>query len=60
VRTRKGAGVYVSAGQVRQYRAINEFLTNLSATQKNFVVSGTLFEPRPGYFSELAGKDIKM
>ncbi len=55
----KGGGVYVSAGQVRQYRAINEFLTNHVSNSKKLFVSGTLFEPRPGYFSELAGKDIK-
>ena len=55
----KSGGVYVSAGQVRQYRAINEFLTNHVSQSKLLFVSGTLFEPRPGYFSELAGKDIK-
>ncbi|OPY55334.1 MAG: hypothetical protein A4E49_00454 [Methanosaeta sp. PtaU1.Bin112] len=55
----KGGGVYISAGQVRQYRAINEFLTNHVSHAKHLFVSGTLFEPLPGYFSELAGKDIK-
>ncbi|HQN29546.1 MAG TPA: hypothetical protein PKX20_00330 [Methanothrix soehngenii] len=55
----KGGGVYVSAGRVRQYRAINEFLTNHVSHTKHLFVSGTLFEPNPGYFSELAGKNVK-
>ena len=55
----KSGGVYVSAGQVRQYRAINEFLANHVDHAKLLFVSGTLFEPRPGYFSELAGKEIR-
>jgi hypothetical protein len=54
----ESGGVYVSAGQVRQYRAINEFLNHVNCAKVLFV-SGTLFEPRDGYFSELAGKDIK-
>ena len=55
----ESGGVYVSAGQVRQYRAINEFLINHADRAKLLFVSGTLFEPHVGYFSELAGKEIK-
>jgi hypothetical protein len=55
----ESGGVYISAGQVRQYRALNEFLTRYVDQAKILFVSGTLFEPRPGYFSELAGKEIK-
>ena len=55
----ESGGVYVSAGQVRQWRALNEFLTKYVDNAKVLFVSGTLFEPRPGYFSELAGKEIK-
>ena len=55
----ESGGVYVSAGQVRQWRALNEFLTKCVDNAKVLFVSGTLFEPRPGYFSELAGKEIK-
>jgi hypothetical protein len=55
----ESGGVYVSAGQVRQWRALNEFLTKYVDSAKVLFVSGTLFEPRPGYFSELAGKEIK-
>ena len=55
----ESGGVYVTAGQVRQWRALNEFLTKYVDNAKVLFVSGTLFEPRPGYFSELAGKEIK-
>ena len=55
----EGGGVYVSAGQVRQYRALNEFLSKYVDHARILFVSGTLFEPRAGYFSELAGKEIK-
>lgn len=55
----ESGGVYVSAGQVRQWRALNEFLTKYVSSAKILFVSGTLFEPRPGYFSELAGKEVK-
>ncbi len=55
----ESSGVYVSAGQVRQWRALNEFLTRYVDHAKILFVSGTLFEPRLGYFSELAGKGIK-
>lgn len=55
----ESGGVYVSAGQVRQWRALNEFLTRYVDRAKILFVSGTLFEPRKGYFSELAGKEIK-
>ncbi|MEI8004174.1 MAG: hypothetical protein WCG94_07525, partial [Methanothrix sp.] len=53
----ESGGVYVSAGQVRQWRALNEFLTRYVDHAKILFVSGTLFEPRSGYFSELAGKE---
>jgi hypothetical protein len=52
----ESGSIYVSAGQVRQYRALNEFLTKYVDHSKILFVSGTLFEPRLGYFSELAGK----
>jgi len=55
----ESGGVYVSAGQIRQYRALNEFLTVHANHARVLFVSGTLFEPRPGYFSELTGKEIK-
>jgi hypothetical protein len=55
----ESGGVYVSAGQMRQYRAMNEFLATQADHAKILFVSGTLFEPRAGYFSELAGKEIK-
>jgi len=55
----ESGGVYVSAGQVRQWRALNEFLTKYVDRAKVLFVSGTLFEPRLGYFSELAGKEVK-
>jgi len=55
----ESGGVYVSAGQVRQWRALNEFLTRYVDHARILFVSGTLFEPRLGYFSELAGKEVQ-
>ena len=55
---RSGA-VYVSAGQTRQYRALNEFLAGHVHHAKLLFVSGTNFEPHKGYFSELSGKEIQ-
>lgn len=56
----ESGGVYVSAGQVRQWRALNEFLTKYVDNAKVLFVSGTLFEPRPGYFSEWPVKPSRM
>lgn len=55
----ESGGVYVSAGHVKRYRVLNEFLTNYAHHAKLLFVSGTLFEPHPGHFSELAGKEIE-
>lgn len=51
--------VYISAGQARLYRALNEFLTRYVSSAKHLYVSGTLIEPQPGYFSELSGKEVR-
>ena len=55
----ESGAVYISAGQIRQYRALQEFLTNQVPSAKHLYVSGTLFEPREGYFSELSGKEVR-
>ena len=55
----ESGGVYVATGRVRQYRALNEFLAGRVHHAKLLFVSGTNFEPHQGYFSELAGKEIK-
>jgi len=55
----ESGSVYVTAGQIRQFRALNEFLTQHVDRAKLLFVSGTNFEPHPGYFSELAGREIK-
>ena len=55
----ESGSIYVSAGQTRIYRAINEFLTSRLHNAKVLFVSGTLFEPYDGYFHELAGREIK-
>ena len=51
--------INLMTGQSRQYQALKEFLTKYLSHSKHLYVSGTLFEPHPGYFSELSGKDIK-
>lgn len=55
----ESGGVYVSAGQVRQWRALNEFLTKYADSTKVLFVSGTIFEPRAGFFTELSGKEVR-
>lgn len=55
----ESGAVYISAGQIRQYRALHEFLTSYVHSAKHLYVSGTLFEPKEGYFSELSGKEVK-
>lgn len=55
----ESGAVYISAGQVRQYRALQEFLTREVPSAKHLYVSGTLFEPKEGFFSELSGKEVK-
>lgn len=54
----ESGSVRVSAGEVRQYRALNEFLTRYTSHATLLFVSGTLIEPKPGYFSELAGREV--
>ena len=51
--------IYLMTGQSRQYQALKEFLTKRVFHAKHLYVSGTLFEPHPGYFSELSGKEVK-
>lgn len=55
----ESGAVYISAGQIRQYRALHEFFTNYVPSAKYLYVSGTLFEPKEGYFSELSGKEVR-
>jgi len=54
----ESGAVYISAGQIRQYRALQEFLTSQVPSAKHIYVSGTLFEPRAGFFTELSGKEV--
>jgi hypothetical protein len=51
--------IYFMTGQSREYRTLKEFLTKRVFHAKHLYVSGTLFEPHPGYFSELSGKEVK-
>lgn len=55
----ESGAVYVFADQVRQYRAIKEFLATYARHAKVLFVSGTLFERYEGYFSDMAGRKIK-
>jgi hypothetical protein len=55
----EGGAAYISAGQSRQYLAINEFLVSCAPSAKHLYVSGTLFEPHDGYFSVISGKEIR-
>lgn len=55
----ESGSVYVTAGQIRQFRALNEFLTTTADRARLLFVSGTNFEPHPRYFSELSGREIK-
>ena len=55
----ESGSVYVTTGQIRQFRALNEFLTTTADRARLLFVSGTNFEPHPGYFAELSGREIK-
>jgi hypothetical protein len=46
------------AGQNKLHDSLNEFLRNYANSAIHLYVSGTLFEPHPGYFSDLSGKEI--
>jgi hypothetical protein len=49
----------VSAGQGRDHRALQEFLTKVVPNAQIIFVSGTLVERRPGFFAGLSGREIK-
>jgi hypothetical protein len=52
-------GVYVSAGQGRHWRALNEFFSMRVQHAMLMFISGTNFEPWPGYFSLLAWREVR-
>ena len=51
--------IYFMTGQSRQYQSLKTFLNVYVPRAKHLYVSGTIFEPHPGYFSELSGKEIE-
>jgi hypothetical protein len=55
----ESGAIYVSSGEVRIFRALNEYLTRYASRARTLFVSGTNFEPFPGYFSQMAGREIK-
>lgn len=50
--------VLVTAGRSEQAESIKDFLQDYGARADHIYVSGTLYEPHPGYFKELSGRDI--
>lgn len=48
----------VTGSQNRNYHALKRFLTEVAPKAQVIFVSGTLVERRPGFFSELSGRDI--
>jgi hypothetical protein len=51
--------IYMMTGQSRQYQALKQFLSQYMHYANHIYVSGTIFEPRADYFSELSGKEVK-
>jgi hypothetical protein len=50
--------VLVTSGRPEQAESIKDFLQDYGARADHIYVSGTLYEPHPGYFKELSGRDI--
>ncbi len=50
--------VLVASGRSELVASIKDFLQDYGARADHIYVSGTLYEPHPGYFNELSGRDI--
>lgn len=50
--------VYIYANYGRSIRSVSEFMHKMSHARHIFC-SGTLIEPRPGYFKELSGQEVR-
>lgn len=50
--------VLVTSGRSELADCLKEFLQDYGAKANHIYVSGTLYEPHPGYFKELSGRDI--
>jgi hypothetical protein len=50
--------VLVTSGRSELAECLKEFLQDYGAKANHIYVSGTLYEPHPGYFKELSGRDI--
>lgn len=50
--------VYIYANYGRSIRSVSEFMQKMSHA-KHIFCSGTLIEPRPGYFKELSGQEVR-
>ena len=51
--------IMIASGRSDYVSTIKEFLHDYGARANHIYVSGTLYEPHPGYFEELSGKEIK-
>lgn len=50
--------ILVTSGRSELADCLKEFLQDYGAKANHIYVSGTLYEPHPGYFKELSGRDI--
>ncbi len=55
----ESGAVYITSGQGQSFRALREFLQHHVRQAKHIYASGTLFELRPEFFTDLSGKDIR-
>jgi hypothetical protein len=55
----RSGSIYISSGQDRLSRALNEFLQSHGRRAKHIYVSGTMIEAHEGYLSEISGQDVK-
>jgi hypothetical protein len=55
----ESGAVYITSGQGQSFRALREFLQHHVRRARHVYASGTLFELRPGFFTDLSGKDIR-
>jgi len=50
--------ILVTSGRSELAECLKEFLQDYGAKANHIYVSGTLYEPHPGFFKELSGRDI--
>ena len=55
----RGGAVHFSTGQESQFNALKVFFNTYASRSSLLFVSGTLIEPRPNYFTEMSGREIR-